>query len=155
MSSEQALHGTRVLDLGEGISGPYCAKMLADFGAEVIKVEKPREGDIARKMGPFPQDQPHPEKSAAFLYLNTGKKGITLDFTTEAGLKILKELVKTADILVENFTPGLMDKFGLGYDALHALNPRLVYCSISAYGQDGPYRDRPGYDMVLSAVGGR
>ena len=139
--TEQALDGVKVLDLGERISGPYCAKMLAAFGAEVIKIERPGEGDGARRLGPFPQDRPHPERSAAFLYLNMGKKGITLDFRTATGLKILKDLIKTADVLVENFEPGVMSDLGLDYATLETLNPRLVMTSITGYGQSGPYRD--------------
>ena len=102
------LDGIRVLDLSEYVSGPYCTKMLGAFGAEVIKIEKPGEGDSTRRMGPFLEDKPHLERSAPFLYLNTNKKGITLNLKSQAGLEIVKELVKTADVLVENFEPWVM-----------------------------------------------
>jgi len=138
---EQVLNNIRVLDLSEYISGSYCAKMLAAFGAEVIKVEKPGEGDGARRIGPFPNDRPDPERSGTFLYLNTGKKSITLDFRTATGLVLLKEMVKTADVLVENYEPRTMPELGLGYDTLETINPRLVMTSITGYGQNGPYRD--------------
>ncbi|MBI4302278.1 MAG: CoA transferase, partial [Chloroflexi bacterium] len=139
--SEQALSGTVVIDLTHHIAGPYSTKFLSDFGAEVIKIEKPGEGDPARKAGPFPGDMPHPEKSGLFLYLNTNKKGITLNLKTEAGKAIFKELVKKADVVVENFSPRVMASWGLGYEVLAAINPKLVMTSISNFGQTGPYRD--------------
>jgi crotonobetainyl-CoA:carnitine CoA-transferase CaiB-like acyl-CoA transferase len=138
---EQVLDNIRVLDLSEYISGSYCTKMLAAFGAEVIKVEIPDDGDNARRMGPFPNDRPNPEKSGTFLYLNTGKKSITLDFRTATGLELLKKLVKTADVLVENFEPRTIPELGLGYDTLETINPRLIMASITGFGQNGPYRD--------------
>ena len=111
--TEGALSDLMVLDLGRGVSGPFCTCLLAGYGAEVIKVEPPGEGDPARKMGPFLRDEPHPERSGLFLYLNTRKKGITLNLKTRAGANILKELVKDANILVENFEPELMPSLGL------------------------------------------
>ncbi len=105
---EKALSGVKVIDLTHYIAGPYCTKLLADYGAEVIKIERPGIGDGARRMGPFSGDDPHPEKSGFFLYLNTNKRGTTLNLKSEAGMKIFKELVKDADILVENFSPGVM-----------------------------------------------
>ena len=124
--------------------------MLGDQGAEVIKVERPGTGDDTRTWGPpFVGGE-----SAYYLCCNRNKKSIVIDLKNPRGAELVRELARVSDVLVENFTPGLMQQFGLDYPALGELNPRLVYCSITAYGQDGPYRDRPGYDMVLSAVGG-
>ena len=124
--------------------------ILGDLGAEVIKLERPGGGDDTRTWGPpFTGGE-----SAYYLCCNRNKKSITIDLKKSRGIDLVKEFVKTSDVLVENFTPGLMKRLGLDYETLRELNPRLIYCSISAYGQDGPYRDRPGYDMVLSAVGG-
>ena len=144
----------KVLDLTHYIAGPYCTKLLADYGAEVIKVENPSEGDGARKLGPFPEDRPHPEKSGIFLHLNTNKKGITLNLKTNAGIKIFKELVEWADILVENFAPMVMPSLGLDYQALRQINHRLVMTSISNFGQTGPYRDYKATEIVLFGMGG-
>jgi formyl-CoA transferase len=144
------LEGIRVLDLSRILAGPYCTMMLGDMGAEVIKVERPGSGDDTRTWGPpFSGGE-----SAYYLCCNRNKKSITVDLGTEAGRDLVRDLARASDVLVENFTPGLMKRFGLDYATLRELNPRLVFCSITAYGQDGPYRDRPGYDMVLSAVGG-
>ncbi len=150
--SDQALSGILVLDLSENISGPYCTKLLADYGAEVIKIERPGGGDIGRSIGPFPQDEPHQERSGLFLLLNTNKKGITLDL--ERGTHIFKRLVKEADVVVENFAPGAMSDMGLGYQALAEINPSLIMTSISYFGQWGPYRDYRGADIVAQAMGG-
>jgi formyl-CoA transferase len=124
--------------------------LLGDLGAEVIKVERPDGGDDTRTWGPpFAGGE-----SAYYLCCNRNKKSITIDLKKLRGIELIKEFVKVSDVLVENFTPGVMKRFGLDYETLRKLNPRLVHCAITAYGQDGPYRDRPGYDMVLSAVGG-
>lgn len=148
--TEQALSGIRVLDLSRILAGPYCTMVLGDLGAEIIKVERPGTGDDTRTWGPpFSGGE-----SAYYLCCNRNKKSITIDLKNARGAELIKELAKTSDVLLENFTPGLMKKFGLDYETLKEINPRLIYCSITAYGQDGPYRDRPGYDMVLSAVGG-
>ena len=152
---DQPLVDIKVLDLTHYIPGPYCTKLLADFGAEVIKVEKPGTGDLARRMGPFPDDVPHPEKSGLFLHLNTNKLGVTLDLRTDTGQKILKELVKDIDILVENFRPGVMASWGLSYEELCKVNPNLIMTSISNFGQNGPYRDFKGTELTLFAMGGR
>lgn len=152
--AERALEGITVLDLSQCISGPYCTKMLAAFGAEVIKVEKPGEGDVARRMGPFLEDKPHPERSGLFLYLNTGKKSITLDTGSSTGLKIIKELARTADVLVENFEPRVMPGLGLDYETLVKINPRLVMTSISSFGQTGPYRDYKATSIIEYALSG-
>ena len=148
------LSDLKVLDLTHYVAGPYCTNLLAGLGAEVTKIERPGEGDGARKLGPFPNDIPDPEKSGLFLYLNTNKKGITLNLETETGGKIFKELVKGADILVENFSPSVMPSLGLDYETLETLNPKLVMTSISNFGQTGPYRDWKATDMVSFALGG-
>ena len=152
--TERALEGVRVLDLSQGISGAYCAKLFATFGAEVIKVEPPGMGDPARACGPFLDDRPHPETSAVFLYLNTGKLGVTLNLKSKSGVKILKSLVEGTDVLIENFHPSYLAGFGLSYDALAGVNPRLVMASITDFGQTGPYRDFKGGRLVANALGG-
>lgn len=147
---EQIFSGVRVLDLTWYISGPYCTKVFADYGADVIKVERPGEGDPARRMGPFWQDDPHPEKSLLFSNLNLNKRGITLNLKNEAGRELLLELVHKADILVESFRPGVMERLGLGYETLKAVNPRLVVTAVSNFGQTGPYRDYELSELVLN-----
>jgi formyl-CoA transferase len=149
-TADLPLSGYRVLDLSRILAGPYGAMMLGDQGAEVIKVERPGAGDDTRTWGPpFAGGE-----SAYYLCCNRNKKSIAIDLKSPAGVEVVKQLAKVSDVLIENFTPGLMKRFGLDYETLREINPRLVYASISAYGQNGPYRDRPGYDMVLSAVGG-
>ncbi|MBW2085685.1 MAG: CoA transferase [Deltaproteobacteria bacterium] len=150
----QALEGIKVLDLSQYISGSYCAKLLGALGAEVIKVEKPGPGDKARSIGPFLDDNPHLERSAFFLYLNTNKKSITLDLETKAGVDILKDLVKEVDVLVENFKPSVMASLGLGYETLDKINRGLVMVSITDFGQTGPYRDYKGGRLVGNALSG-
>ena len=149
-----ALHNLRVLDLSRYVAGAYCAKLLAAFGAEVIKVEPPGTGDPARAVGPFLNDRPDPETSALFLYLNTGKKGLTLNLKHPQGRDILLALARHADVLVENFTPRVMPSLGLDYGVMRAVNPKLVMVSISSFGQTGPYRDYKADDMILYALGG-
>lgn len=151
---EQALSGLLVLDLSRNISGPYCTKLLSDYGAEVIKLEPPHTGDPSRRAGPFLGDVPDIEKSGLFLHLNTGKKSVTLDLESEAGCRLSSKLAEKADVLVENFAPGTMAKLGLGYEALSAANPSLIMVSISYFGQWGPYRDWRGSDIVAQATGG-
>jgi len=144
------LSGIRVLDLSRILAGPYCTMILGDQGAEVIKVERPGVGDDTRTWGP-----PFAGGEAAYyLCCNRNKRSVVIDLKQPRGVELIKELAQISDVLVENFTPGLMQRFGLDYETLRQQNPRLVYLSVTAYGQDGPYRDRPGYDMVLSAVGG-
>ena len=150
---EQALSDIRVLDLTWYVAGPYCTKLLADYGAEVVKVERPGSGDPTRKMGPFVDDEPDPEKSGLFLHLNTNKKGITLNLKAAEGRAILLHLVAGADLLVESFSPRVMPSLGLGYADLEKLNPGLVMVSISNFGQHGPYRDFKLSELVLSAMG--
>jgi crotonobetainyl-CoA:carnitine CoA-transferase CaiB-like acyl-CoA transferase len=150
----QALSDVKVLDLTWHIAGPYCTKLLADYGADVVKIEKPGEGDPARSMGPFLRDEPHPERSGLFLHLNTNKRSITLNLKSAKGKRILKELVKVVDVLVENFSPRVMPGLGLDYKTLKKINPRLVMTSISNFGQSGPYRDFKASEIVEYAMGG-
>lgn len=152
--SELLLSGISVVDLTHYVSGPFCTKLLAGMGAEVIKIENPTGGDPARRMTPFPGDIPDSEKSGTFLYLNTGKKSITLNLKTATGVKILRDLVKEADVLVENFKPRVMPSLGLSYGTLEHMNPKLVMTSISNFGQTGPYRDYRAEEMVIFALGG-
>ncbi len=151
--SEQTLSGLKVVDLTWYIAGPYCTRLLADYGADVIKIEKPPEGDPARKIGPFLKDDPHPEKSLIFSHLNLNKKGITLDLKTDAGKSAVEELVAEADILVESFSPGVMERLGLDYNRLKTIKPDLVMTSLSNFGQTGPYRDFKVSELVLSGIG--
>ncbi|MBM2826812.1 MAG: CoA transferase [Dehalococcoidia bacterium] len=152
--SEQALSDVKVVDLTHHVAGPYCTKLLADYGAEVIKIERPGAGDPARQMGPFYQDDPHPEKSGLFLHLNTNKKSLTLNLQTATGKSALLELVKDADILVENFRPGVLEELGLDYQTLSKVNPQLIMTSISNFGQTGPYRDYKSTEMISFGMGG-
>ncbi len=152
--AEQALSGVRVLDLTHYVAGPYCTKILADYGADVVKVERPSLGDRARGMGPFPDDKPDPESSGLFLYLNTNKKSITLNLKSLAGVGILKELVKQVDVVVENFSPRVMPGLGLDYETLKRINPSLVMVSISNFGQTGPYRDCRATDLTIWGLSG-
>ena len=142
-----------VLDLSEDIAGPFCTKLLAGLGAEVIKVERPGSGDVSRGAGPFPAQAPDPEQSALFLYLNTGKKSITLDVATQTGVLVLQRLAQECDILVESFAPGYLEGLGLGYAALERLNPGLIYTSVTPFGQSGPYRHFKGSELVAQAMG--
>ena len=149
-----ALSNIRVLDFTQTIAGPYCTKLLADYGADVIKVERPGTGDGARSLGPFPKDEPHPEKSGTFLHLNTNKRSITIDLTTAQGQEIARSLASQVDVVVESFRPGTMESFGLGYEELSELNPALTYTSVSNFGQTGPYRDWRGSEVIFYGMGG-
>lgn len=149
-----ALDGTLVLDVTHHVAGPFATKLMAGLGAEVIKVEPPW-GDATRRWGPFPADEPHPEKSGYFLYLNTGKKGITLNLKTEAGRRILHRLARDADILVQNYAPGSLPALGLTWEELHRANPRLAVVSISNFGLSGPYRDYKATEITALAMGGQ
>jgi CoA:oxalate CoA-transferase len=148
------LDGVRVLELGGHVSAPFCAKLLADYGADVIKVEPPGEGDEARRMGPYVGDDPHAEKSIPFLYLNTNKRGITLDPTPTSGKRILDSLVKTADVVIENFPPEKAETLGLTYASLAQIKPALVVTSITSFGLTGLYRDYAATDIVNCAFSG-
>ncbi|MFQ5873169.1 MAG: CaiB/BaiF CoA transferase family protein [Dehalococcoidia bacterium] len=151
----RALEGIRVIDLSQGVSGPYCTKLLGCLGAVVIKVEDPSQGDCSRRMGPFFKHLPHQETSATYLYLNTTKKSITLNLNTASGVETLKRLLHSADVLVENTRPGVMASLGLDYPAIEAISPRLVMASITYFGQSGPYRDYKGNSMIGYAVTGQ
>ena len=146
--------GLRVLDLSEGVAGPFCTKLLAGLGADVITVEAPGRGDCARAQPPFPGDDPHPETGGLFLYLNTGKRSVTLDLAQASGRAILRRLVPRADLVVEGFAPAVSGARGLGYGALDALRPGIVLVSVTDFGQNGPYRDLPATDLTALALGG-
>ena len=145
------LDGIRVLDLATFIAAPLTASILGEFGAEVIKIEHPEGGDPMRRFGTETQD---PERSLAWLSEARNKHSVTLDLKTPEGVATLKQLVRRSDVLCENFRPGTLEKWGLGPEVLHALNPALVILRISGYGQTGPYRDRPGFARIAHAVGG-
>ena len=149
--TDAALSELRVVDLTQGVAGPYCTKLLADYGAEVIKIEPPG-GDVSRRLGPFPADLPHPEKSGLFLHLNTNKKSITLDVATASGVVILKKLLARADVLVESYPPGRVTEWGIGYEQLREDFPQLIYTSITSFGQTGPYRDYRANNLVAMAM---
>jgi crotonobetainyl-CoA:carnitine CoA-transferase CaiB-like acyl-CoA transferase len=144
------LTGLKVIDLSHVMAGPTCAMLLADMGADVIKVEKLPGGDDSRRMVPPTISG----ESAAFLIMNRNKRGIALDLKTEAGRRVLSRLLRDADVLIENYRRGTMERMGFGYDALHALNPGLIYCSISGFGRTGPYADRGGFDLVAQGMSG-
>jgi CoA:oxalate CoA-transferase len=138
---EQTLANLKILDLTRFVAGPYCTRILAGLGAEVIKVERPGLGDTARSNRPFLEDKPDPERSGLFLYLNSSKKSITLDLSSDTGKRLLRELAADADVVLEDLRPGKMNELGLGFESLQELNPSLVMTSISGFGQSGPYRD--------------
>ncbi len=154
MTSPTALDGVRVLDLTHHIAGPHCTKILADWGADVLKIERPLTGDPARLMPPFFHDEPDPEKSALFLHLNTNKRSMTLDPRTDAGREVFARLVAGHDIIVESFRPGVLDSWGFDYDTLAGINPKIILTSISNFGQTGPYRDLLATELTQFAMGG-
>ena len=143
------LAGIRILDLTWVLAGPYAAMILCDLGAEVVKVERPPHGDVARTTGPFVNNE-----SMYFQSVNRGKRSISVDLRSDAGRNIFLQLVDQADVVMENFTPGVMDKLGIGPDALLERNPRLVFASTSGFGQTGPWRDRPALDIIVQGMGG-
>ena len=145
----QALEDLTVLDLTRVVAGPYAGSILGDFGAKVIKIEVPGKGDDARSYGPYENGE-----SMYFANLNRNKKGITLNLKRPEGKKIFLSLVKEADILLENYRPGVMEKLGLGYDELRKENPGLIYGALSGFGSYGPYARRPGYDIISQSMGG-
>jgi crotonobetainyl-CoA:carnitine CoA-transferase CaiB-like acyl-CoA transferase len=146
-----AFSGLRFLDLSRLLPGPYCSLLFGDLGAEVIKVEEPGRGDYARRTLPHWGDS---DVGAYFLLLNRNKKSVSIDLKSEGGKTVFRRLVRTADVLLESFRPGVMDRLGLGWEALRAENPRLVYCAISGYGQDGPYRNLVGHDVNYMGYAG-
>lgn len=152
-----ALQGIRVLDLSRILAGPSATQLLGDLGADVVKVEKPDEGDDTRKWGPpYLQDRDgnETEESAYYLSANRNKRSIAIDIATETGRELLDRLLERADVLVENYKVGGLSRYGLGYDQLKAKYPRLIYCSITGFGQTGPYANRPGYDFLIQGMGG-
>ncbi len=147
----QALAGLRVVDFTRVLAGPFCTMLMGDLGADVIKIEHPVRGDDTRQWGP-PWDGTG--QSAYFVSVNRNKRSLTLNLQTEEGQKLARQLIADSQVVIENFKVGQMAEFGLGYEDLRAINPGLVYCSITGYGQSGPYRDRPGYDYVIQAMSG-
>ncbi|MHC1584801.1 MAG: CaiB/BaiF CoA transferase family protein [Candidatus Syntropharchaeia archaeon] len=148
------LEDVRVLDLSRILAGPYCTMLLGDMGAEVIKIEQPGIGDEARDFDPYSPIDKNRMFSGYFISLNRNKKSIVLDLSKEEGKKIFKELLRVSDVVIENYRPGVMEKFGLGYDVLKEINPRIIYASITGFGRDSPFRDRPAFDLVAQAMGG-
>ena len=148
------LSDVRVLDLSWHVAGPYCTRVLGDYGADVVKVERPAEGDPARLMPPFFEDEPGIERSGLFLHLNTNKRSIAVDLRSDAGRDTVLRLAEWADVVIESFSPGTLDALGLGYEALSAVNPAIVVTSISNYGQSGPYRDWKGSELTIWGMGG-
>ena len=148
-----ALSGVRVLDLTNVLAGPFCAYQLGLLGADVVKVEVPESGDLARQPG-ADAELNKKKMGASFLAQNGGKKSLTLNLKSDAGKEVLLRLVRTADVLVENFRPGVMDRLGLGYEILKKANPKLVYCAISGFGQGGPMRHAPAYDQIVQGMSG-
>jgi crotonobetainyl-CoA:carnitine CoA-transferase CaiB-like acyl-CoA transferase len=148
------LTGIKVLDLSRVLAGPWATQILADLGAEVIKIEKPGEGDETRTWGPPYLERDGAREAAYFLAANRGKKSVCIDIAKPEGARLIADLAVQADVLIENFKVGGLQRYGLDFATLSVLNPRLVYCSITGYGQDGPYAEKPGYDFVIQAMGG-
>jgi len=144
------LEGIRVLDLTHVLAGPFCTQILGDLGAEVIKIERPGVGDPTRRMPPHTMK----DQSLYFMSLNRNKKSLTLDLKAPEGKEIFYGLTRKADVVMNNFTPGTMEKLGLGYEDLKKINPKIVWASVTGYGQTGPYRERPSYDIIVQAMGG-
>ena len=154
MGGQMALENLTVLDLTRVLAGPFCTMMLADMGARIIKIEVPGVGDDTRNYPPFRTNVNGERESLYYANINRNKKGVTLNLKAPAGKELFKKLVRKADIVVENYRPGVMDKLGLGYEALKEINPRIIYGSVSGFGNTGPYRLRPGYDILAQAMGG-
>ncbi len=149
MERKKPLEDIVVLDLTRVLAGPYCSMILANLGAKIIKVEKPKTGDDSRSFGPYKNGQ-----SAYFVSLNRGKKSIAIDLKKPEGKQIIKELTKVSDVVLENFRPGTTRKLGLSYDVLCKINPRVIYAAVSGFGHSGPYSEKPAYDMIAQALGG-
>jgi crotonobetainyl-CoA:carnitine CoA-transferase CaiB-like acyl-CoA transferase len=160
MAITTPLQGIKVLDMSRVLAGPWAGQMLADLGADVIKVERPGTGDDTRSWGPpyMPSvvgfEETEAKEAAYFQAANRGKRSICVDMSNPKGQRVIKLLAAQADVLIENFKVGGLAKYGLGFDALSKINPRLVYCSITGFGQTGPYKDRAGYDFMIQAMGG-
>ena len=146
---ELCLEGIRILDLSRYLPGPYATQLLADFGAEVIKIEEPKVGELGRHLAPMINDE-----SSRFYTVNRNKKSVTINLKKEDGKEVFKKLVKTADIVVDQFRPGVMDKLGLGYEVLKNINEKIIYCALTGYGLDGPLRDEAGHDLNYLSLAG-
>lgn len=145
-----ALAGIKILDLSRVLAGPYCTMILGDLGAEVIKVERPKVGDDTRQWGPPFKG----ELSSYYISINRNKKSITVDLKSTEGVNVIKDLIMECDVLIHNFKTGTMERFGLDYDIVAKLNPKIVYCSITGFGETGPYKELPGYDFIIQAMSG-
>lgn len=154
MSGPKLLEGYKVLDLSRVLAGPWCGQMLADYGADVVHVERPEQGDDTRSWGPPWWGDPKDRMSAYYLSTNRGKRSIAVDIATPEGAALVRQLAQEADVVLENYKVGQLKKYGLDYPSLSALNPRLVYCSVTGYGQDGPMAQAAGYDFAIQATGG-
>ena len=153
---QKALSHLRVLDMSRVLAGPFLAQNLADFGADVIKVERPHHGDETRTFPPYVKDAEghETEDSAYFMSINRGKRSVTIDVSKPRGQALIKQLAAQSDVLVENYKVGDLKRYGLDYESMRAVNPRIVYCSITGFGQTGPYKNRPGYDYIFQAMSG-
>ena len=147
----QALAGLRLLDLSRLLPGPYCSLLFADLGADVIKIEEPGRGDYARQTAPLVGES---GIGATFLFLNRNKRSLSVDLKQESGKAVFRRLVQTADVVLESFRPGVMDRLGLGWEQLHVENPRLVFCNIAGFGKDGPAAKYPAYDHIIQGMSG-
>src|SRR6266849_3243533 len=154
MPGVMPLDHVRIIDLTQGEMGPFCTRALADYGADVIKIEPPGTGDRARSTPPFFKDEPGLERSGLFLFLNTNKRSVVVDITTPQGRDVVLRLARDADAFVESFKPGVLDSLGLGYEALHAANPRIVMTSITNFGQTGPYAQFEAESITAFGMGG-
>jgi crotonobetainyl-CoA:carnitine CoA-transferase CaiB-like acyl-CoA transferase len=157
MAMKKSLENIRVLDLSRVLAGPYCTQMLGDLGAEIIKIEKPGSGDDTRTWGPpFLKDKGGNDtsESAYYLSINRNKKSVAVDIRTKEGQEIIHQLLENSDVLIENFKAGGLKKYGLSYDDIKKKYPKLVYCSITGFGQDGPLAEEPGYDLMAQAMAG-
>lgn len=152
--TKSPLDGVRVLDLSRILAAPFASQLLGDLGAEVIKVERPGSGDDARQYGPPFLGDPSQQASGFYLSTNRNKKSVTVDYSSAAGAEIIRQLASESDIVIENFRSGVLEKYGLDYETLRVINPRLIYCSITGFGQDGPYSARAGYDGIFQAMCG-
>jgi crotonobetainyl-CoA:carnitine CoA-transferase CaiB-like acyl-CoA transferase len=150
MAANGPLAGVKVIELAHIMAGPICGLMLADMGADVIKVEKVPDGDDTRRMTPPTVDG----ESAAFMILNRNKRGISINLKSPGGKAVLEKLLATADVVIENYRPGTMERFGLGYDTLHKMNPALIYCQVTGFGRTGPYANRAGFDLIAQGLSG-
>lgn len=150
----QPLEDIRVLDFTLMLAGPFATMMLGDYGAEIIKIERPGKGDNTRNIGPFASHDTKHKAGGFFLSISRNKKSVTVNLKHPKGVEIVRELTKTAHVVIENFRPGVMDRLGLGYRTLSEINPKIVYTSISGFGHTGPYRERPSFDLIAQAMGG-